>query len=79
MLVVWAAIPPALNWLIGARNPVVRYRDHRLMAQAPVGAYKRSARTVDSGYKGPECAMRFSNELHSTGLVSTFYFLDSTF
>ncbi|MCU0709578.1 MAG: hypothetical protein MUF23_14915 [Pirellula sp.] len=40
-LVLWAAMPPALTRLVGARNPVVRYRDHRLMAQTPVGAYKQ--------------------------------------
>ncbi len=37
-----------------------------------------SARTTDSGSNGQRSAQRFSNELRSKRLASTFHFLDST-
>jgi len=41
-----SAIPSALDRIVRACNPVVRYRDHRLMSVAPFGACGGRARTT---------------------------------
>lgn len=40
-----SAIPSALDRFVGACNPVVRYRDHRLISEAPFGANSLRVRT----------------------------------